>query len=62
MREDLNGLGYEFSKILKKDIERIQEKKKATINLINSETEKKIQKDLIKSRSKFDSKCKNSDK
>ena len=48
MREDLNGLGYEFSKILKKDIERIQEKKKATINLINSETEKKIQKDLIK--------------
>jgi len=48
LKQDFKELGFELSQILKKDLERIREKAQANLSVIKDETNKKIQKDMVK--------------
>ena len=48
LKQDFKELGFELSQILKKDLERIREKAQSNLSVIKDETNKKIQKDIVK--------------
>jgi vacuolar-type H+-ATPase subunit E/Vma4 len=48
LEEEFRELGFEMSQILKKELDRMKDNAQNTINIILEETQKKIQKDLLK--------------